>query len=227
MRTRTFVPSFLIALAPLLALAPAGCATTEEAQASREQGVAARDQLARTSLELETRLATLAPDDPARPSLEAQLDRTQSLIATLSSGIATIDATLNSPGPPADPVVDALSAVLPAPWRAPLLLGGVGLGLFIRSRQLRAGITTIAQGIEIAKSQDPLFQASFQRHANIFRSIQSPLARKLVDTVTDRVVPTAQHPVQPPSQSSQASTPSPEFSARESSEKPAATYSQS
>lgn len=219
MRIRSLL--VVIVLVPLLA--PAGCVTSEEARASREQAIAARDRLVASSLDLQSRLASLAPDDPSRPTLEARLAHTRASISTLSDGIAVIDAGLRSAAQPTDPVVDVLSEILPAPWRAPLLLGGVGLGLFIRSRQLRAGITTIAQGIEIAKSQDPLFKASFERHANTFRSIQSPLARKVVDTVTDRIVP--------PTQSTQTSTPTPESSPQtlpqETSEKPAASYSQS
>ena len=169
----------------LLLLAPAGCTTTDEAIEARSRAVAARDTLAAHTLDLESRLADLPASDPARPDLEAQLQRSRTAAATLSQGIALIDATLagTSHSPEAE-LVDAFDDLLPPAWRAPLLLGGVGLGLFLRSRQLRQGITTIAQGIEVAKREDPAFLEAFQRHANTFRSIQSPTARRVVDEIT-------------------------------------------
>ena len=174
----------------LLLLAPAGCTTTDEAIEARSCAVAARDTLAAHTLDLVSRLADLPASDPARPDLEAQLQRSRTAAATLSQGIALIDATLaGTSHSPEGELVDAFDDLLPPAWRAPLLLGGVGLGLFLRSRQLRQGITTIAQGIEIAKREDPAFLEAFQRHANTFRSIQSPTARRVVDEITGTARP--------------------------------------
>ncbi len=190
MKTRSWLIALLALVATLLLLAPAGCTTTDEALEARARALAARDTLAARTLDLEARLANLPAHDPARLDLEAQLQRSRTAATTLSQGIALIDATLAGTAPsPEGELVDALDDFLPAPWRAPLLLGDVGLGLFLRSRQLRQGITTIAQGIEIAKREDPAFLEAFQRHANTFRSIQSPTARRVVDEITGAARP--------------------------------------
>ncbi len=190
MKTRSWLITLSALLAILLLIAPAGCTTTDEAIEARSRAVAARDTLIAQTSDLEFRLANLPANDPARPDLESQLARSRTAAAKLSQGISLIDATLASTPPsPEGELVDALDDLLPPVWRAPLLLGGVGLGLFLRSRQLRQGITTIAQGIEIAKREDPAFLEAFQRHANTFRSIQSPTARRVVDEITGTARP--------------------------------------
>jgi hypothetical protein len=206
-------------------LVPAGCVTTGEAQASRALAITTRDQLAAAARVQQTNIDSLPLDDPARKPLTSKLAQTHAVIDTLSRGIAQIDGALADQPQPADSFVDTLALVLPGPWRAPLLLGGVGLGLLFRSRQLKDGITTIAQGIEIAKAQDPAFRDSFQRHANTFRSIQSPTARRLVDEITGRAVPTPQTalPAAPPPSAGPADTKMPSSG---TSEKSATSYSQ-
>lgn len=192
MSTRLWPITLVAIFATLLLLAPAGCTTTDEAIEARSRAVAARDALAAQAQTIESRLASLPPDDPGRATLESQLERSRTAAATLSQGIALIDTTLAGTIPsPEGELVDAVDDLLPPPWRAPLLLGGVGLGLFLRSRQLRQGITTIAQGIEIAKREDPAFLEAFRRHANTFRSIQSPTARRVVDEITGPARPIA------------------------------------
>lgn len=211
-----------IVVLSFLLLAPAGCVTTSEARFSRDQAAATRDRLVVSARELRANLDALPSDDPARPPLMATLAGTQAAIGTLSRGIVQIDTALADPDPQGDSLVGGLSQLLPVPWRAPLVLGGVGLGLFLRSRQLRDGITTIAQGIEIAKAQDPAFRAIFQRHANTFRSIQSPTARKLVDEITGRACPDPQ--TAPPGKPMDQVLP--EMTLSETSMKPGASYSQ-
>ena len=186
MRTRTAVLALLVLVFTLFALAPVGCTTLHDARASRDQAVAAREHLRAAALSIESRLASLAPGDPARPALESRLARSRTTTDAISAGIDQIDIALLAADQPtgADPIIDAISAVIPGPWQAPLLLGGAAVGLFLRSRQLRHAVTTIAQGIEIAKREDPAFKEIFDRHANTFRSLQSPMARRLVDTIT-------------------------------------------
>lgn len=190
MKTRSWPIALSALFAVLLLLTPTGCTTTDEAIEARSRAVAARDTLVAQTLDLEAHLASLSANDPARAELESKLARSRTAADTLSQGITLIDATLAGipPGPEGE-LVDALDDLLPPAWRAPLLLGGVGLGLFLRSRQLRQGITTIAQGIEIAKREDPAFLEAFQRHANTFRSIQSPTARRVVDEITGTARP--------------------------------------
>lgn len=217
MRTRSFHLVLLaLVLASLPILVPA-CVTREEALESRASAVAARDHLLASATSLELELASLPDNDPARPELEARLARSRTGLEALAAGVAQIDAAFNDPptNSPAETFLDSLVALVPGPWQAPVLLGGAGFALFLRSRQLRQGITSIARGIEIAKREDPVFRESFERHANTFRSIQSPVARKLVDTVTSRPASRARAIPRPPES---ASTPS--------NEKLAATYSQ-
>lgn len=190
MTTRLWLITLSALLAILLLFVPAGCTTTDEAIEARSRAVAARDTLAAQALDLESRLASLLASDPDRDELETKLEHSRTAEARLSQGIGLIDATLagTPPGPEGE-LVDALDDLLPPAWRAPLLLGGVGVGLFLRSRQLRQGIATIAQGIEIAKREDPAFLEAFERHANTFRSIQSPTARRVVDEITGTARP--------------------------------------
>jgi len=172
----------LLALASLLLL-PA-CSTFHDLVGLRDQAVTERDRLDQHAAELETTLAATPPTAPARPELEAQLQQTRAQADLHSQDIDRLDSIIAHAQNPTDPIAHAVGVVapfLPMPIRTPLVLGGALLGTLLRMHQLRQGLTSVARGFEIAKRDDPDFNARFAANTPTFRATQTPLARKLIN----------------------------------------------
>lgn len=173
----------LLALACLLIL-PA-CSTLEDLVGLRSQAAAERDRLDQQAIDLEATLAATPPTDPTRPALEAQIQQTRAQSDLYTQDISRLDQVIAEAQNPSDPIAQAVGVVapfLPVPIRTPLVLGGALIGALLRAHQLRQGLTSVARGFEIAKRDDPDFNARFAANAHTFRATQTPLARKLINT---------------------------------------------
>lgn len=179
---RCLAVAILLMFLPLI---PTGCATVEDARAAQLEAVTAREHLASNIAALESALATLPDGDPSKAAAAEALASFRTTHNVLSAAISEVNAAIaHAQSNPDDTLIGTLADAVPGPWRAPLLLGGAGFALFIRARQLKEGVKSIARGIEIAKRDDDSFRDLFAKHANTFRSVQSPVARRIVDEVT-------------------------------------------
>ncbi len=174
----------LLALASLLLL-PA-CSTLEDLVGLRDRAVVERDRLDDHASTLESQLASTPTNDPARPALEADLAAARTQRDLYNADVDRINQVIAQAQNPTDPIAQAVGLVapfLPVPARTPLVLGAALLGTVLRMHQLRQGLTSVARGFEIAKRDDPDFNARFAANAPTFRAIQTPLARKLINQV--------------------------------------------
>lgn len=183
-RPITLVTRALIALTAILALLslPA-CSTLQDLVGLRDQAATERDRLDEHAASLETTLAATPPTDPTRPALEAELASTRTQRDLYDSDITRLDDIIAQAQSPTDPIAQAVGVVapfLPIPARTPLVLGAALVGTLLRMHQLRQGLTSVARGFEVAKRDDPDFKSRFDANTPTFRSIQTPLARKLI-----------------------------------------------
>jgi hypothetical protein len=76
---------------------------------------------------------------------------------------------------------DDLLDLIPGPWKvAAVLTVGLATSL-VRSRQLREAASSIARSIDKALEEDAKLAERFRQHASTLRTIQTPLAKKIVD----------------------------------------------
>ncbi len=168
-----------------------GCVSVEDVRRLRDESVAMRDTLRGQREELERRLESLPQTDPGRERIRAGIESSRTAEESLEAGVREVDralATVNNPGgvPPGEEstvgvVAGTVATVLPPQWRMPLILGGALLGALARARQLRVSMASIVRSIELAKREDEQFKSSFHENAAAIRSVQTPLARRLVD----------------------------------------------
>jgi len=144
---------------------------------------------AEQSRALEARLAGMKADDPLRPDAQAALARAKAKEAAAEAAVQQVDLVVARAKNPDDPLgqsVGALSPLLPEPARWPLALGAALIASLARARQLKEGLTSVATGLDKAMADDPEFATGFKKHANTFRSIQTPTARKVIDAAQRR-----------------------------------------
>jgi hypothetical protein len=174
--------------APMLGLAActslSGCMDHTQIADLRESAQIAREQFA---LEAD-RLTSLAAD-PSQPDAVRHAGATaaadlQAHLTALDTGLAQLDQWLQNGQPPSgmmQTIANKALPFLPAPMQAPaLLLTATGLAL-ARAAQLKKAAGSIAQGIAKASQKDPEFRSVFDRHADTFRSVQTPAAKRIVD----------------------------------------------
>jgi len=193
-----FFAGFLLVLACLGgAGALPGCVDMDRVSHERERGEAAILTLKSRAAEYQTRLDALEPEDPARGGLESGLEsaarsrealasRVQELAALqerlkrANSGVSGGVVEVGGIGGVGDGRFDLMDLV-PGPWKVAAALS-VGLATsLVRSRQLREAASSIARSIDKALEEDAALAERFRLHANTFRSIQTPLAMKIVD----------------------------------------------
>ncbi len=175
----------------LLALLPiGGCASITEAI---EQTTAWRDSAFASKAETETALADLIDQrasfkDGSQQAdlIDAAIAQAKLKVAALDAAIVNADLVLAQATNPTDTLTKTTQLVLPflpAPTQAPVLLGAALLATLVRSKQLKVGTQSIIQSIQHAINQDETFKAAFANNADTIRTIQTPLARKMVDQV--------------------------------------------
>lgn len=167
-----------------------GCAPDlRAAQAFRADAQALRDDLDARATRWQQTLDTLPEDDPARPTIMGEQARARAAASTLDAGLTQLDGIIAEAVKPTDPItetVGAASPLLPMSLRGPFLLGAAALVTGLRAWRLKAGLASVARGLSVALREDEEFRACFQRHANTFRTTQTPTAKRVVDEVTAR-----------------------------------------
>jgi hypothetical protein len=78
-------------------------------------------------------------------------------------------------------LVGELAPLLPAPWRAPLLLGAALFVSLARARRLKRGAASIARSIGKAMDADPALREAMARNAALIRSVQTETASRIID----------------------------------------------
>ena len=163
-----------------------GCADLQDLQQFRSSAAGLHGELAAETKALEKRLESTAPDDPARPDIEAGLARAKAKEAAAQAAIEQVDLVVERVAHPDDPLgqgVQLLSPYLPAPVQVPLALGAALVVSVLRGVQLKKGLTSIATGLEKAMEEDESLRTKVKEHAATFRSIQTSEAKKAVDRV--------------------------------------------
>lgn len=168
-----------------------GCVSVADVERLREDSVAMRETLREQREELERRLEVLPEDDPAREGIRKGIESSRTVEESLEAGVREVDramAAVNNPAgiPPGEEstvgvVAGTVATVLPPQWRMPLILGGALLGALARARQLRVSMASVVKSIELAKREDEQFRVRFHENSAAIRSVQTPLARRLVD----------------------------------------------
>ncbi len=170
----------------VLFVAVGGCADLDAARAFRADAAVLRDSLDIRAARWQERLDALPPDDPARPTVEAEKAQAEAAVAAMDAGLARLDEVIAETVQPSDPItqtVGAASSLLPMSLRGPLLLGAAGVVAGLRAWRLKAGLASVAKGLSAAMREDEEFKQCFARHANTFRSTQTPTAKRVIDEV--------------------------------------------
>ncbi len=105
-------------------------------------------------------------------------------LADLDQAIVTLDGLLESEQNPESVwavISDSTIPLLPEPIRSPAVLIGALTIAVLRANQLKRAAGSIAKGIAKASEKDEEFRSVFQRHADTFRTVQTPAARRIVD----------------------------------------------
>jgi hypothetical protein len=166
----------------LLCVAFAGCVDEAQVGALRSDASGLAQRWSQESRAWESRVAGMTADDPLRPDAEAALARAKAKEAAASAAVTQVDLIVARARNPEDPQgLGAFGALLPEPVRWPLALGAALVGSFVRQRQLKEGMTSIAQGLGKAMEEDAAFESAFKKHANTFRAIQTPTAKRVID----------------------------------------------
>jgi hypothetical protein len=174
----------------LLSVSFVGCAPLAE---TIEQTTQWRDRAHEAKSTAQTRLDELAeqreqfPDGSAQAELiDGAIARARAKISMLEAAIMHADMVLEEAQHPSDALTQITGKVVPfvpAPVQAPLLLGAALLTTLVRSRQLRSGADSIIKSIQHAAGNDESFRIALASNADTIRTIQTPLARRMVDRV--------------------------------------------
>ena len=184
---RTFLIGVVVSL---VALGFGGCVDMSvlgEVEAMRNQAAQLRDELHAESAAWDRRLAALRPDDPLRAEAVASRDAARAREAAVASAVSVADATLARANAPDDTLTQAakgVSPLVPEPVRTPLVLGAALVASLLRAAQLKRGLASVAEGMSKAMSEDGAFRERFKAHANTFRTIQTRVARRVIDETT-------------------------------------------
>jgi hypothetical protein len=169
-----------------------GCVDMGEVQTLRDKASALESRL---DSDIAQRQATLArldqagvrADDPIRQKAAAELEGSRASRAAVDAAVRQVDLVLNEAKNPTDPIsagVGALAPYLPEPSRTPLVLGGALLVTLLRARQLKGALVSVAKGLDKAMQTDEAFKQRFEANAGLFRAVQTPAAKRVVDEAT-------------------------------------------
>ena len=178
-------------------LALGGCVSPEAFQRAYDGVVEARERRAAEVLAIEGVLARPDLTQEDRAELEAALTEARALHGAADAAARRADqvmAETRDPRGPISQVVELVAPWIPEPARAPLVLGAAAAGVALRSLQWRRGLVSVIEGLDRAMKEDGDFAQQFKSHADLFRSSQTPLARRVVDdTVRRRRNPSGEH----------------------------------
>lgn len=164
-----------------------GCADFSGVESLRADVEKVRQEAAAEVTAWERRLEEargMGADAQTIAAAEASVTASRLRQAALDAAVASTDAVLADARSPSDPIGQVVGLVapwLPAPVRAPLVLGTAAAGAIIRARQLKRGMVSVAVSLREAAARDPGFAQRFKDQADTLRSIQTPTARRIVD----------------------------------------------
>jgi hypothetical protein len=121
--------------------------------------------------------------------IDAAIARAQAQIELLDAAIMSADLVIEEATNPSDSLTQAahsLSSWIPAPAQGPLVLGAALVATILRSRNLKNSAQSIIQSIEHTLNRDPEFKELFANHSDTIRTIQTPSARKLIDSTVNK-----------------------------------------
>ena len=183
----------LLALGLLILSFVSGCA---DLQGALSQTTAWRDNALEIESDLQSELGLLEdqrrsiPDtSPNAGYLDQAIEQASDKIDMLNSAIERVDLVIAEAQHPTDSLTHAANTIapwIPAPAQGPLVLGAALIATLLRSRNLKNSASSIIQSIEHTMRRDPEFKELFEKHADTIRTIQTPSARKLIDTTIQR-----------------------------------------
>ncbi|MFK7758395.1 MAG: hypothetical protein AB8C13_00435 [Phycisphaerales bacterium] len=190
MKNRVFKCVFMLCVMVWLVVsvfATSGCAGVGE---SIDQLESVRDQASEIQSGLNQELDELSlmresiPDGSAEgASIDSLISQIRVKLSVVDAAIVHADQVIGEARNPSDPLTiaaDSVSPFVPAPLQAPLVLGAALVASVVRSRSLQNGTRSIIESIEHVMKKDDSFKAAFVNHADTIRTIQTPVARKLV-----------------------------------------------
>ena len=179
-------------------LGAVGCASAEDVSALRTETAALRSTAQSQAARAEEILAGLPPQHPARASAEAMLAAARARESLAAAATAQLDAALaeTGEGTPLHAISETVGPWLPGPVQAPLLLGAGLVAALARAAQLKRGLASVAQSIEVASQEDETLRMRLKAQANTLRTIQTASARRVIDeTVKPSARPAVRLPV--------------------------------
>ncbi|MDF1809682.1 MAG: hypothetical protein P1U42_08305 [Phycisphaerales bacterium] len=175
-------------------LSQSGCADLQGAIAQtsawKQDAQTIQDDLQIHLNELETMRTTALDGSTHSDILDSAIDLAQTKIQAIHAAIAQADLVINEASNPSDPITiaaESISPWVPAPAQGPLVLGAALIATLVRSRNLKTSAASIVQSIDHVMKRDPEFKHRFEMNADTIRSIQTPTARKLIDTTTRKI----------------------------------------
>lgn len=172
----TMLARALTAIALLLSvLTLPACTTLGDLTGWRDRTLAERDRLEQHAAAIEAALEATPPDDPLAREARAEAAAARERARLLDDDARRIGDAIARAEQTSDPIARAVGAVapfLPEPARTPLVLAAALGGAMLRARELRRGLTSVARGFEIAKRDDPEFNARFAAHTGTFRAVR-------------------------------------------------------
>lgn len=179
----------LWALCLLTLITLAGCADLQGAIAQtttwRNNAQEIETDLQNKVITLESKRETAPIGSPSVVHLNVAIAQANAKINALNAAIMQADLVIAEATNPTDSLTraaNALSPWIPAPAQGPMVLGAALIATLFRSRNLKNSAASIIQSIEHTMNRDPEFKQLFNQHADTIRTIQTPGARKLIDT---------------------------------------------
>lgn len=189
MPIRTILAAALVAATAALA----GCLDWSQIEKAQFDAHELGQRVTAQRLAAEEALAQAPPDDPTRPGLETLHHRLATRERRMHAAAVELDALIAKArridATPEGQFLKELSDLLPPSVGVPLALGGALILSLSRGVQLRRAAKSIARGMEKAMQDDSVFRERFKANAVLFRSVQTPTARRLVDEATGKAKP--------------------------------------
>tara|TARA_R110002073_G_scaffold152651_3_gene307429 strand:+ start:60920 stop:61486 length:567 start_codon:yes stop_codon:yes gene_type:complete len=176
----------------VIGLLVGGCAplgqSIEQIGEIREQATGIQSDLETQLDELELMRESIPDGSEQRSSIDALIAQVNAKLAVVSAAIVHADQVIEDATNPSDPLTiaaDAVSPWVPAPVQAPLVLGAALIATMLRSRSITSGARSIVESINHVMKRDESFKVAFAANADTIRTIQTPVARKIVDKWSD------------------------------------------
>lgn len=166
---------------------PACGISADDLAATRDRAAALERTLATNADTLRAAADGLPSTDPALAALARQAADAQAARDLLARAVTQADAVLTEAANPTDGLTTAAtaaSALVPEPYRLPLVLTGALAATVLRSIQLKRAGASIAKSIDTAMRDDPELRHRLRSKAETLRGIQTPTARRIVDETT-------------------------------------------